>query len=139
MDLGAAAARSAAVTLLGLAGLHVAWASGSSWPADDRAELADLMAGRAGGSVPSPAQCLAVATLLTSASALVAGGAPRLPPARGPRRGRGGAPAASAAAAPRRGRCDDRAGRPGRLRNGRPDRPRLPRQHVPALPAARPP
>jgi hypothetical protein len=79
MDLGAAPARSTAVTLLGLAGLHVAWASGSSWPAGDRAELADLMAGRAGGSVPSPAQCLAVATLLTSASALVAGRPRRLP------------------------------------------------------------
>jgi hypothetical protein len=81
MDLNAAAERCAAVTLLGLGGLHVAWATGSSWPARDGAELADRMAGRAGGSVPSPAQCLVVATLLASASALVDGrprGLPRL-------------------------------------------------------------
>jgi hypothetical protein len=65
--------------LLGLAGLHVAWARGSSWPASDRDALADLMAGRTGGSVPPPAACLAVATLLTSASGLVAGRPRRLP------------------------------------------------------------
>src|SRR3712207_7046093 len=48
----------------GLAILHVAWATGSSWPAKDRDALADLMAGRAGGSVPPPTACLTVATLL---------------------------------------------------------------------------
>ena len=81
MDPAAAAERCAAVTLFGLAGLHVAWATGSSWPVADRAQLADLMAGRAAGSVPSAPACLIVATVLTSASALVAGrprGLPRL-------------------------------------------------------------
>src|SRR3954447_21972225 len=71
--------RVGAATLLGIAALHGLWASGSSWPAKDRDELADLMAGRAGGSVPSPAACLTVATLLASASALVIGRPRRLP------------------------------------------------------------
>ena len=79
MDFAAAAERSAAATLFGLAGLHSAWATGWSWPAPDRAQLADLMAGRAGGSVPSPTACAFVAALLTSASALVAGQPRRLP------------------------------------------------------------
>src|SRR4051794_5079738 len=73
--------RVGAATLLAIAGLHALWASGSSWPAADRHELAEVMAGRAGGSVPSPAACIAVATLLATASALVAGrprGLPRL-------------------------------------------------------------
>ena len=73
------AERAAAAALLGIAGVHVVWASGSSWPAETREDLADLMAGRAGGSVPSPAACLVVATLLASASALVAGRPKRLP------------------------------------------------------------
>jgi hypothetical protein len=71
--------RAAAAALLGIAAVHVVWATGSSWPAASRAELADAMAGRAGGSVPSPAACLAVATLLAAASALVAGRPRRLP------------------------------------------------------------
>lgn len=79
VNLAATAERCASLTLLGLAGLHGAWASGSSWPAHDRAELADLMAGRAGGSVPSPPACVLVATLLTGASAFVAGRPRRLP------------------------------------------------------------
>src|SRR3954454_10466121 len=79
VDLAATAERSASLALLGLAGLHAAWASGSAWPADDRAELADLMAGRAGGSVASPSACVLVATLFTGASALVAGRPRRLP------------------------------------------------------------
>src|SRR4051794_41679132 len=71
--------RSAAVTLFALAALHAVWATGSSWPAKDRAALAELMAGRAGGSVPPPAACLTVATLLASAAALVSGRPRRLP------------------------------------------------------------
>jgi hypothetical protein len=67
------------VVLLAIAGLHAAWASGSSWPAKDREALADLMAGRAGGAVPPPAACLTVATLLASGSVLVAGWPRRLP------------------------------------------------------------
>src|SRR5215210_863712 len=73
------AQRAGAASLAGLAGVHGLWASGSSWPAENRDELADLMAGRAGGTVPSPAGCIAVATLLASASALVAGRPRRLP------------------------------------------------------------
>ena len=73
------AERAGAAVLVAIAGLHALWAAGSSWPAEDRDELADLMAARAGGSVPSPAACLVVATLLASASALVAGRPRRLP------------------------------------------------------------
>ncbi len=76
MNVSTAAERSAAGALLGLAGLHIAWAFGRSWPAEDRAALADRMAGRAGGSVPPRAACLVVAMLLASSSAFVAG-APR--------------------------------------------------------------
>ena len=79
MDATKAAEQAAAAALLGLAGLHAVWASGSSWPAEDRDALADLMAGRAEGSAPSPAACLTVATLLAGASALVAGRPERLP------------------------------------------------------------
>jgi hypothetical protein len=73
MNVSTAAERAAAAALLGLASLHVAWAFGGSWPAEDRAALADLMARRAGGSVPPPAACLVVAMLLGSSSAFVAG------------------------------------------------------------------
>lgn len=73
MGVAKSVQRAGATTLLGIGGLHASWAFGSSWPADDRDELADLMAGRVGGSVPSPAACLVVAALLASASALVAG------------------------------------------------------------------
>jgi hypothetical protein len=71
--------RSAAATLFALAALHALWATGSSWPVKDRAALAELMAGRAGGSVPPAAACLTVAALLTSASLLVGGRPRRLP------------------------------------------------------------
>ena len=88
MDLATTVERSAATILLGIAGLHAAWALGASWPAKDRDALADLMAGRAGGSVPPPVACLAVTVLLTSASGLVAGRPRRLPRLR--RAGTGG-------------------------------------------------
>jgi hypothetical protein len=79
VEIRTTAERSAAATLAGLAGLHALWASGSSWPARDRAELADLMAGRAGGPVPPPAACLTVALLLAAASGVVAGRPRRVP------------------------------------------------------------
>jgi hypothetical protein len=91
VDIRRTAERSAAVVLLGIAGLHAAWARGASWPAENRAALADLMAGRAGGSVPPPAACVGVATLLTSAAVLVARRPRRLP-----RLGRAGAVGAAA-------------------------------------------
>ena len=71
------AERSAAVILLGIAGLHVAWGAGSTWPAGD--DLADVVAGRAGGAVPPPAACFAVAALLTTAAGLVDGRPRALP------------------------------------------------------------
>jgi uncharacterized protein DUF3995 len=73
MDSRGFGERSAAASLLALAALHAVWATGSPWPARDRAVLAELMAGRAGGSVPSPAACLTVATLLAASSVLVSG------------------------------------------------------------------
>jgi uncharacterized protein DUF3995 len=79
VDIRGPVERSAAATLLALAGLHAVWATGSSWPAKDRVALAELMAGRAGGSVPPAAACTTVATLLTIASVLVSGRPRRLP------------------------------------------------------------
>src|SRR3954447_2153638 len=62
-----------------MAGLHAAWAVGSSWPARDRGALGELTAGRSDGSVPGARACMAVAGMLTSAAALVAGRPRRLP------------------------------------------------------------
>lgn len=58
---------------LALAGLHVVWATGSSWPLRDEGELLDEVVGRPGGTAPSPAACLAVAGALMAAAALVSG------------------------------------------------------------------
>src|SRR4051794_21030031 len=68
-----------AAALAAIAGLHLVWATGSPWPAADRDELADRMAGRAAGAVPSAAACVAVAGLLSTAAALVAGRPRRFP------------------------------------------------------------
>ena len=59
-----------------LAGFHVAWGRGSSFPFRDGDELADAVAGRR--AVPPPGACFAVASALTVAAALVVD-APRLP------------------------------------------------------------
>jgi hypothetical protein len=59
------------VSLASLAALHVAWAAGSSWPAADRAALADAIGGFS--DVPGPIACGAVAALLALAAACVAG------------------------------------------------------------------
>jgi len=61
----------AAAGLAGLAGLHIAWAAGSSWPLRDRATLSEAVIGH--GRFPSPVACLAVAGVLTTGSAFVAG------------------------------------------------------------------
>ena len=61
----------AAAGLAGLAGLHVAWAAGSSWPLPDKAALSDAVIGR--DTFPSAAACLVVAGALTAGSAFVAG------------------------------------------------------------------
>jgi hypothetical protein len=62
----------AAGGMLGAAALHVAWGRGSSFPAPDRATLAEAVigvqpgAGPSGGpGVPGPAACYAVAAALT--------------------------------------------------------------------------
>lgn len=69
----------AATALGGVAGLHVAWGLGASWPLADRDALADAVVGRA--EVPPAGACWAVACALGGAAALVAGrpqGLPRL-------------------------------------------------------------
>jgi hypothetical protein len=43
----------ASAGLARLAGLHVVWAAGSSWPLSDRATLSDAVIGQ--GEFPSPA------------------------------------------------------------------------------------
>jgi hypothetical protein len=63
----------ASTGFLALAGLHVVWATGSSWPLRDEGELLDEVTGRPGGTAPSPVACLAVAGALTTAAALVSG------------------------------------------------------------------
>jgi len=57
--------------LAAIAGLHFAWARGSSFPFADHDALADSVVGAE--AVPSSGACLAVASLLTVATALVAG------------------------------------------------------------------
>lgn len=63
----------AAALIGGAAGLHLLWGTGSSWPASDRRELADLVAGTE--DFPGTGPCLTVATLLAGA-AVVVGRAP---------------------------------------------------------------
>jgi len=59
-----------------LAGLHVAWGRGSSFPFHDVDELTNAVAGRR--TLPPPRACFAVAGALTVASSFVAD-VPRLP------------------------------------------------------------
>ena len=77
------------VGVAGLAGagaLHVVWACGSTWPAADAADLADLVVGRVpstgdAGSPPVPgaAASFAVAGLLGTAALLTAGASGLIP------------------------------------------------------------
>jgi hypothetical protein len=60
-------AQVASARLVGLAGLHLAWAAGSSWPSSDRATLSDAVIGH--HERPSPAAALAVAGASTRPSA----------------------------------------------------------------------
>jgi Protein of unknown function (DUF3995) len=62
--------RVTAGTLAAIAGLHVIWSRGSSFPFRSRDELADSVVGS--DVVPSAAACNAVAVALFIASALVA-------------------------------------------------------------------
>jgi hypothetical protein len=68
--------RATAVTLAGIGGLHLVWATGSPFPFRSRDRLADSVVGRR--EVPSSGACVAVAGALFAAAALV-GGTPRLP------------------------------------------------------------
>src|SRR4051794_19078380 len=76
---GRIAQRTSAAGLGAIAGLHLLWATGSAWPMADKAALADAAAGRRPGGSPSPAACVAVAGLLTTAATLVAGRPRRFP------------------------------------------------------------
>jgi Protein of unknown function (DUF3995) len=63
--------RATAATLLGIGGLHAVWGRGSTFPFSSREALNDSVVGR--DATPSPPMCFAIAGLLTTASALVAG------------------------------------------------------------------
>lgn len=63
----------AAVGLVSVGVLHGIWASGSSWPAKSRAELADATVGSA-SAPPAPIATAVVAAMATAAG-IVAGGA----------------------------------------------------------------
>jgi Protein of unknown function (DUF3995) len=58
------------IGLAGIAGLHIAWGRGSSFPFDNRSALADAVIGSP--AVPPPAACHAVAAALAVASGLAA-------------------------------------------------------------------
>lgn len=79
MKLAVFATRGASASLLAIAGLHVNWARGSSWPLGDHEALADEIAGRVEADPPSAAACLAVACLLGAAAAFVDGRPRRAP------------------------------------------------------------
>jgi len=86
---GGARAASGLLGVVGLAGagaLHVGWARGSTWPAADAADLADLVVGRAPTdepagppAVPGAAASFAVAGLLGAVALLTAGASGLLP------------------------------------------------------------
>ncbi len=71
--------RAASSGLLAIGALHVLWATGSPWPLSSRQELSDAVAGRDDSEPPSPAACLAVTGLLTTAATFVAGRPHRIP------------------------------------------------------------
>jgi hypothetical protein len=60
-----------ATTLLALAGLHVLWGMGSSFPFRDREQLADAVVGTK--DVPPFSACITVAAALALAASLVTG------------------------------------------------------------------
>lgn len=68
------------LVLAGIAGLHALWGAGGAWPAGDRRQLADAVAGSE--EVPSAAACFAVTGVLLAAATLVAGAGGQRPLAR---------------------------------------------------------
>lgn len=79
MSLSSVSTSAGAAGLAAIAAIHLIWAAGSPWPLERREALADAVIGRAGGEVPSPLACAAVAGLLGAAASLV-GGRPRSDP-----------------------------------------------------------
>ncbi|MFA9399894.1 MAG: DUF3995 domain-containing protein [Acidobacteriota bacterium] len=75
----------AATVLLAAGAVHVSWAFGRSWPADDRDRTASMFAGT--DRVPGRAACLGVAGLLGAAAAVTAGAGGAHPLARSARAG----------------------------------------------------
>ena len=71
--------RASATGLGAIGALHVVWATGSPWPMRDRRLLTDAVVGSDGDQPPPPSACLAVAGLLATAAALVAGRPRALP------------------------------------------------------------
>jgi len=71
------ASATSAIALAAIAGLHVAWGLGSSWPLPDRVALAETVAGQR--TVPGPVACLSVGTALGASAALVSGRPRRWP------------------------------------------------------------
>jgi hypothetical protein len=71
--------RLASLSLAGLAALHALWATGATWPARDRAKLADAVAGRPESGMPSAPACLVVAGLLATGALFVSGRPARCP------------------------------------------------------------
>ncbi|HEY4097103.1 MAG TPA: DUF3995 domain-containing protein [Baekduia sp.] len=65
--------RAAAVAFTALGALHLVWATGSSWPVSDADHQDGALSGRPPGQSPGPVACVAVAGLLGTAAALVAG------------------------------------------------------------------
>ena len=57
--------------LAAVAGLHALWGAGVAWPAGDRRQLADAVAGTE--EMPPPGACFAVAGALSAAAVLVVG------------------------------------------------------------------
>ena len=74
-DVRRAAGDVAAVGLAGAAAVHLLWASGSSWPAKDYDDLANLVVGR--GPFPSrPLTAVAAGLLMTASTIAVAANRP---------------------------------------------------------------
>jgi hypothetical protein len=78
----------AAAVLAGIAALHVLWGTGAAWPASDRRELADVVAGT--DEMPGSSACFAVAAALVTAAAVTAGAGAGRGPVRLARRGAAG-------------------------------------------------
>ncbi|MFF8916997.1 DUF3995 domain-containing protein [Streptomyces sp. NPDC015032] len=78
MKIERTARRVSVTALTALAGMHVAWGTGSSWPLPDREALSDAVVGRP--DMPGPVACHVVAGALGAAALLVAG-QPRRHPA----------------------------------------------------------